>query len=192
MVNCIKQQREVHNGKKKIRCINREAETFMEIVQPGQCEGCPFAIIRGKNKQVPCKELFRKKLPVPQPDEEGYPPCLYRYVGVDGNKKCSITNLEVTLEMCKRCDEGVRSHEASNVEKVKHYFGAIRRWYALGKPIRSGEEVKKLFEEHCKGCNRYDPKKHACKNCGCVVSTKSSPLANKLAMASEHCPLGRF
>lgn len=192
MVDCKKQQREVHSGKKKVRCIHREADTFMEIVQPGQCEGCPLAILREEQTRSGRKK-FKPNQPAVEPiGEDGYPSCPFRYKGADGTTKCSITSLGVTPEICKRCDDGVKSHEATTTEKVKNYFGAIRRWHALGKPTRSPEEIEKLFEENCKGCDRYDNEKHACKNCGCSVSTKSSPLANKLAMASEHCPLGRF
>jgi hypothetical protein len=147
-----------------------------------------------KKKHVPCGEIqqLRKQLPVIEPGSGEYPNCPFRYTAKDKALRCSITNLDVTPEICGRCDEGTREHEARSGEKVKNYFGAIRRWYAQGKPTRTKEEIEKLFEDHCKGCDRYDPVKHACKNCGCAVSTKSSPLANKLAMASEHCPLGRF
>lgn len=189
MVDCRKQQREIHAGEERIRCIHRDSPLRLEIVEPAQCESCLFAMAR-KRVILPCDEL--EQLPVIKPGSGEYPNCPFRYTSKDKALRCSITNLEVTPKICGRCDKGTREHEARGGEKVKKYFGAIRRWYALGKPTRSKEEVKKLFEENCKGCDRYDPVKHACKNCGCAVSTKSSPLANKLAMASEHCPLGRF
>lgn len=124
-----------------------------------------------------------------------YPQCPFRFKGKTG-LMCSITNLGVTPEICKRCTETTvveeRKNQAKLGSKIYNYFGAIRRWVASGRPTRTKEEVAKLFEEHCKVCDRYDPEKHACKNCGCAVAKEGDPLDNKLAMATEHCPLGRF
>lgn len=199
MVDCIKQQREVHSGTKVNRCIHRDSALFMEIVDNDQCAGCPLMSAR-KGKKVSCEEKARKEqlqqmeqmksMSAIEPDGE-YPGCPFR-TGGQGKRYCSISNLEVDAEICGRCNTETREHEARLGEKVMNYFGAVRRWVAKGKPTRSAEEIKKLFEEHCKGCERYDKAKHACKNCGCAVSTDSSPLVNKLAMASEGCPLGRF
>jgi hypothetical protein len=191
MVDCTKKQLEFHGEEEKTRCLHEKADTYLQVVQPDQCEACPLQALR-KPKSVPCgKKKYQGKKTF-QHEADGYPSCPYRYKSVDGSVHCSITGLEATTEICHKCDEGVRTHQATTKEKVQNYFGAIRRWYALGKPTRNKEEIEKLFEENCNGCDRYDPEKHACKNCGCSVSTKSSPLANKLAMASEHCPLGRF
>lgn len=197
MVDCSKRQREIYKGTEQHRCINREAELHLEIVQPDQCAECPVRVLM-KQKPIPCEIKLQQQrmakvmnqLPVIEP-QDGYPACPFRYASADG-LKCSITNLSVDQEICNRCEEGTREHEAKFGEKIKNYYGAVRRWVANGRPSRNKEEIKALFEEHCKGCDRYDTEKHACKNCGCTVSTDSSPLGNKLAMASEHCPLGRF
>lgn len=187
MVGCKKKQREISNNVEQYRCIHKESKLFKEIVEDSQCQACPVRMIM-KKKPLPCETI--NQLPVIKP-QDGYPQCPYRYESHTG-LKCSMTNLPVDQEICNRCDEDTREHEAKFGEKVKNYYGAIRRWMANGRPTRSEEEIEQLFEEHCKGCERYDSVKHACKNCGCTVSTDSSPLANKLAMASEHCPLGRF
>jgi hypothetical protein len=192
VVSCQKQQHEVHGGEDKVRCIHQEADTFLQIVEPGQCAGCPLVML--KKEKVDCSNKQKWEPPkekVAMHEAEGYPPCPYRYQSGE-DTRCSITSLKVDPEICHRCDEGVREHVAGTREKIKNYYGAVRRWYADGKPTRTEEQVEHLFEENCKDCDRYDPDKHACKNCGCTVSTKSSPLANKLAMATEHCPLGRF
>jgi len=190
MVDCLKKQKEIYKGTPQHRCINRESELFQQVVLPIQCETCPVQKLRHK-KPLPCLEQLQKnQLPVIEP-QDGYPTCPYRYASKSG-MSCSITSLPVDQEICGRCEEGTRKHEAKFGEKVINYFGAVRRWVASGRPARTQEEVEQLFEEHCKGCERYDKVKHACKNCGCTVSTDSSPLANKLAMATEHCPLGRF
>ena len=198
MVDCNKQQKELYKGTQQIRCVHPEAETRMEIVAPSVCEACPLANLvkikkcgeKPKPKPAPQKSSLQIQLPVLDP-QSPYPACPFRYESAKGTT-CSVTNLQVDPEICNRCDADVREHSASFGEKVTNYFGAIRRWAALGKPTRSQEEINILYEDHCKKCERYDEKKHACKNCGCSVSTDSSPLSNKLAMASEHCPLGRF
>lgn len=133
-------------------------------------------------------------LPVLETPPE-YPECPYRSKGREGFI-CSITNLPVTPDICHRCTEITEIEERKNQAKlgtkIYNYFGAVRRWVASGRPRRSKEEIERLFQEHCKGCDMYDAKKHACKSCGCNVSEDADPLDNKLAMATEHCPLGRF
>lgn len=188
MVACIKRQNEIYRGAKRTRCINRKSKLFKQLVDDEQCASCPMKMLR-KQKPVPCEQKMNQPQVVEPRD--GFPSCPFRYACTEGHK-CSITNLLVDQEVCGRCDKDTRKHEAKLGEKVRNYFGAVRRWVANGKPSRSEEEIKELFEANCQGCERYDEKRHACKNCGCAVSTDASPLANKLAMASEHCPLGRF
>jgi len=203
MVDCRKRQKEIYKGTEQNRCINKEAELHLEIVSDEQCAACPVRVMMDQAK-VACqaKEMLQRErdkreakanqLLVINPQDGDYAHCPFRYEHKSRNQYCSITGLEVTPEICGRCDEDTRQHEAQFGEKVKNYFGAVRRWVAMGRPTRSQEEINELFENHCKGCERYDTEKHACKNCGCAVSTDSHPLANKLAMRSEHCPLGRF
>ncbi len=191
MVDCKKQQKEVVNGLHQIRCIHPEAETYRQVVPSAICEACPLVQLRVKT----CKERSKPtsiklgQLPIIEIEGNVYPECPFRY---GGSPQCSITGLPVTPEICNRCEAETREHSASFGESVKNYFGAVRRWVASGRPTRSEKEIEQLFNEHCKGCDRYDPVKHACKSCGCQVSVDSSPLSNKLAMATEHCPIGRF
>lgn len=191
MIDCKKRQNEVYKGTPQTRCINKKSDSYLEIVDGRACEACP--VRQGKNRKGPCKEI---PIPIIQKTaldrHEGYPPCPFRYEG-DSGLKCSITGLYVTTDICDRCEAETGEHEATFGEKVKNYFGAVRRWVASGRPTRSDKEIEILFQEHCgNGCKRYDKEKHACKNCGCAVSDSATPLKNKLAMASEHCPLGRF
>jgi hypothetical protein len=203
MVDCRKRQKEIYKGTEQNRCINKEAELHLEIVDMDQCAACPVRVLMQQGAK-PCeanrliaqeqkiREQKANQLLVINPQDGDYPQCPFRYEHKSNNQYCSITGLEVNPEICNRCDAETREHEAEFGDKVKNYFGAIRRWVAMGRPTRSQEEINELFENHCKGCERYDKEKHACKNCGCTVSTDSHPLANKLAMKSEHCPLGRF
>lgn len=197
MVECIKRQEERRNGEVQHRCLNNEAEQFRQIVTMPECEGCPVRKFRPPTGS-PCSQKQEHhvfSLPILDGpaivDMAGFSPCPFRYKGLTG-PHCSITSLPVTPEICNRCDEETREHTAGTVDKIANYFGAIRRWVAAGRPTRTPEEVRQLFEDHCKGCERYDQKKHACKTCGCAVAGEGDPLDNKLAMASEHCPLGRF
>lgn len=202
MVDCNLRQREIYKGTERHRCIHPEAPTKNEIVPLEVCEACPLAKLV-KVKPCPEKRKEAQKIkfatetsyPLPVLEDPEYPQCPYRYEGVDGHM-CSVTNLGVTPQICHQCDSTTRVEERKNQAKfgtkVMNYFGAIRRWVASGRPTRSEEEIAALFAEHCKGCDMYDAEKHACKSCGCNVSEDADPLDNKLAMATEHCPLGRF
>lgn len=202
MVDCNKRQREKHKGTIRHRCIHPEAPTKNEIVPLHVCEACPLANLvqikpcAEKQKEVQ-KAAAKSSVQVPQQGgplpvlEPGFSECPYRYKGTAGHT-CSITNLGVTPEICNRCDAETKEHQATFGEKVINYFGAVRRWVAMGRPTRTPEEIEQLFNEHCKGCDMYDKEKHACKSCGCNIAPVGTPLDNKLAMASEHCPLGRF
>lgn len=194
MVNCNRRQREIYKGTKQFRCVNPDSKNFGSVIPDAICAACPFVIHKTKT----CKEIRKTrkqeehKLPVLNL-QPGYPECPYRYTCTDAKTlKCSITNLRVDPGICARCDKETRKRTAKLGTKIVNYFGAIRRWVASGRPRRTQEEIESLFETHCKRCKRYDQNNHACQNCGCQVSTDSEPLDNKLAMATEHCPLGRF
>jgi len=190
MSDCLKRQNENYKGEVRYRCINPEATVYRHLVVLPQCAACPVQVLR-KPDDPPCKE---KKLDSPLPileQHEGYPDCPYREDS-DGRLICNITLLPVTPEVCHRCDAGTRTHTATLGDKISNYSRAIRGWFLSGQPNRTPEEIKELFEMHCNVCDRYDREAHACKNCGCSVSESAEPLDNKLAMATEHCPLGRF
>ncbi len=200
MISCNKQQKEEDKGKSQFRCLHKEADTYLQVIELDVCEGCPLANREVKKTagtgSTPLLPIIDKRGKVKnQPSllhsELGYPVCPYRD-RKSGSLICTVTGLPVTEEICNKCDKDVRDHSASLGEKFVNYYGAIRKWIAAGRPARTPEEINKLFEEHCKKCDKYDADKHACKNCGCAVSTDSTPLTNKLAMATERCPLGRF
>lgn len=74
-------------------------------------------------------------------------------------------------------------------ERVMTYGKAVTRWLAAGRPTRSDEEVREIFEVHCKPCEHFDERAESCALCGCRVAASGAPLRNKLRMATEHCPL---
>ena len=204
MINCTKRQNEVYKGEEQLRCINREADLFLKIVDDQSCSGCPVMALKVVKGQS-CIEKARKarmemyasqsepmeQSQVIEPRDGEYPPCQFRHMNGE-DALCTITDLQVDPEVCGRCDKETREQEAKLGDKIVHYVGAVRRWVAKGRPSRSKEEIEKLFKENCEKCDRYDPATHSCKNCGCAVTLSVTPLANKLAMATEVCPLGRF
>ena len=80
-------------------------------------------------------------------------------------------------------------HGPEPLEKLSHYAQAVTRWTLAGLPKRSAEQIAALHAI-CQACDRYDG--GACKVCGCAVSESPIPLVNKLAMATEVCPLGKW
>ena len=70
------------------------------------------------------------------------------------------------------------------------YTRALSRWIKAGRPVRSEEEIKRIFEDFCKPCEAYE--EGTCRYCGCHVNlVKAAPL-NKIAMATEECPLEKW
>lgn len=178
MKPCLKRQHEVYKGTERHRCLEPTAEHHRQFVTAAECSDCPVRKFR------PGRDTSND-LPI----IDRYPECPFRYQSVKG-QTCAITKHSVTPEVCNRCDTETREHEAEGFDKVKHFFGAVRRWVAHGRPTRTDEEVLAIFDDWCSTCDRYDPDTHSCKNCGCSVNTDSSPLSNKLKMKTEVCPLG--
>src|SRR5690606_8174647 len=74
---------------------------------------------------------------------------------------------------------------------VVTYTKAVARWIAKGRPTRSEAQIAELLQI-CTSCPSYDAESHKCTECGCNLSNSVSPLTNKLAMATEDCPLGKW
>jgi hypothetical protein len=174
MSDCNRKQREISNGEEAFRCISLTSEHYLTIIDDRACSGCP--LFNGSVERKPQAKGFD---------------CEFHVVA-NGKPRCAVTNLPTNEEICKRCVKETREQTANFSTKVISFTKAIKRWVASGMPERTDEEVKELYENHCKKCVRYDEKLHACKTCGCAVSLDNSPLKNKLKMKTESCPLGRF
>lgn len=81
------------------------------------------------------------------------------------------------------------------VELAKRYAAAVKRWHNAGRPIRSDEEVQRIFAI-CMGCKYYKPTRNGsgrCLACGCKLRKNPrfigllDALENKIRMATEHC-----
>jgi hypothetical protein len=78
------------------------------------------------------------------------------------------------------------------VRRALTYAQAIRRWERAGRPVRSDEEVAAILGEQCMPCTWYIDGSCHHRNCGCRVNQNKTPLTNKLRMATESCPIGKW
>jgi hypothetical protein len=83
--------------------------------------------------------------------------------------------------------------EQQNIFNLAYrYTRALSRWIKAGRPVRSEEEIKQIFETHCAPCEAYDKRSSACRHCGCRVNFSTTAPLNKIAMRTEECPLGKW
>jgi hypothetical protein len=173
MIECDKRQREFHNSELKHRCLEQRAGTYLEIVSESTCANCP---------------IYRpNRLPVIE--DSKYPPCQFR--SHYGGTMCQASGLPTNPDACNKCVK-ITTDTLTFTDKVKNYASAVQKWVANGRPTRTEEEVKEIFENHCSKCNLYDREKESCNSCGCAVNTKDFPLVNKIKMKTEVCPLGQW
>ena len=78
------------------------------------------------------------------------------------------------------------------LQKVGTYTRALSRWIKAGQPVREEREIVLLFETHCQKCESFNEKSSSCNHCGCKVNTLHIAPLNKIAMATEHCPLEKW
>lgn len=68
-------------------------------------------------------------------------------------------------------------------------------WIAAGKPVRSAEEIEEIYETQCQPCEYFKPGRSvgrgSCGQCGCALR-KAGGVLNKIKMATEHCPAGKW
>ena len=76
--------------------------------------------------------------------------------------------------------------------KFLSYPMSLARWTAAGCPTRTDAHVADLLTTQCKKCFLYDRQKKRCRECGCAVSLEGWAIVNKVKMATESCPLGRW
>jgi hypothetical protein len=72
------------------------------------------------------------------------------------------------------------------------YTRALSRWIKAGRPVRSAEEIERIFETFCKPCDAYEETTSSCLHCGCRVNLSKMAPVNKIAMATEECLLGKW
>jgi glycosyltransferase involved in cell wall biosynthesis len=82
-------------------------------------------------------------------------------------------------------------HPATAAEMIRGYAAALAKWLRAGRPTRTDAETDRLFDI-CQSCPRYDADRSACSLCGCRVARGGWAVANKIRMATEDCPLGKW
>jgi hypothetical protein len=182
-VCCNLKQVERANGSEVGRCVNPKSKEFLTIVEDNTCGGCPVRALCKSSKPPQVHHAIIAP---------GYPePCEHR-IQEGFEIRCSVTGLPVTPGQCGDCHLETKTYMATLPDKLFGYASAVKKWIAAGRPTRTEDEVKAIFEDHCSKCEMYDKEKHACKSCGCSLATTGNPLINKLAMGTEKCPLGRW
>ncbi len=87
------------------------------------------------------------------------------------------------------CQEPPEPPQPLTVAEVLWNFSkAIVRWNLAGRPVRTTDQVKSLYAI-CSQCEHL--KKNVCQKCGCQC-VETEVLLNKLALATEKCPIGKW
>lgn len=73
------------------------------------------------------------------------------------------------------------------VVKLSSYAKSLAKWLAAGAPTRAQHEIEAILREQCQPCDRF--RDGSCAECGCRVNSSPRGWANKIAMATEECPL---
>lgn len=74
--------------------------------------------------------------------------------------------------------------------RTARYVAAVARWRLAGCPTRSDQRVAEIYEQICRRCEHFSQDR--CQLCGCPVHSGSLALRNKLRMATERCPAGKW
>ncbi len=74
--------------------------------------------------------------------------------------------------------------------KVQNFSRAVTKWIGAGSPVRTDEEISRLFFTFCETCDYLRDRK--CALCGCPVGDANAALLNKIKMSTEHCPIGKW
>lgn len=186
MKDCRKRQVERRGDEVTHRCINKKAEAYKMPVCSDICDSCPVRVFleQKKNKDKP-------QLALPVVNTDSWPSCEFR-LKQGGKPTCSVTGLPASKDICQRCAKDEKMETASLLQKPMNYLAAVRRWTAAGRPERTEAEMQAIYDEHCSKCAMFDKDRKICNSCGCPANTNQPALRNKLRMATEECPLGRF
>ncbi len=108
--------------------------------------------------------------------------------------KCAPLSLHVVHNgmPCARCELYEPAPEPGLARLGLNLASAVAKWIKAGRPVRTQERVDELLAI-CRACpflNRTNPNREFCTKCGCRVNgDAANPTTNKLAMATESCPL---
>jgi hypothetical protein len=109
-------------------------------------------------------------------------------------RRCGITRESSRPRLVRACRGAVRPAGPSNAERAASLAGAAARWAAAGHPLRGEPEVRRIFQEHCRPCEHFEPRGDdagTCRLCGCRLK-EAGGILNKIRWATENCPAGKW
>jgi hypothetical protein len=167
-MSCMKRQKVVKKGVEIHRCINSASAHHGGQVNEDICAACPVKVLR---RERPCKKKHKEpKVPPPISDD----------------KTMEVLNKDFGMDISEK---QLKDYPSLYIQ-IMNYKEAVSRWLKAGKPTRTKQQMEQIVEAHCKKCDWYDKKAKRCKGCGCRISNSSIAIANKVKMATEHCPKG--
>jgi len=78
---------------------------------------------------------------------------------------------------------------------AKGFVLTMFEWAMAGCPVRHPEEIREIFETHCRPCEFFNPGRNLlgkpgyCEKCGCHVSQDPDDVLNKIRDPLVGCPL---
>jgi len=87
---------------------------------------------------------------------------------------------------------GRKDGQPNVVRRISNYARAVQRWIKAGRPVRDDARVAEIYDTKCRPCRHFDQNRETCTICGCFVRRSASALRNKIKMATEHCPEGKW
>jgi hypothetical protein len=212
-----KKQKEVRNSNEvKIVCTNRSCINFSKEVPREHCDNvCPLVVTDIRlHRSVERKPDMRIPEPVFQGElllcdytpqgfkelEPGQQLCLYpkcdsltkqASLNKDGSLKFHFycAGKPTTLKDCERCQAG---DSPGYLKQLRNYAHATTAWVKNDMPSRSDAEVMDILNNKCMPCEHYEKSKGRCRVGGCRLNLSATAVANKIRMATEHCPKGKW
>lgn len=143
------------------------------------CDGSPYCV---KCYRPHTEGVLQKcqpgKYPKPDPSKPAPAAPTMRIVSSPGGE-------------CGGC-KGPETKEPHLFRKFLNWREAKKKWKEAGYPVRTQQEVDALLSV-CQSCEHLldrGGKRQRCAGCGCPINGRTDkPTKNKLAMATEHCPL---
>lgn len=115
------------------------------------------------------------------------------YVETEGKFKCTMCGDEREYFVYRRCDKTPSEDlvKPQIVDRIRNYAVAVKRWQDHGRPVRSDEQVAGILDL-CTKCEYYDGEICLHHKCGCKVNDSKWAIVNKIRMATESCPIGKW
>jgi len=110
----------------------------------------------------------------------------------EGQRDPLASEVKALRIKCEKKDSSVKQASQPNgpsfIVRTWNFGSAMVRWGGAGFPTRSKKEIAKLLKI-CQACPFLADK--VCTRCGCQCIEKEQVM-NKLALATEHCPDGKW